>query len=253
MINKEVQQRIEQLSKKLHLPVVRKQHQEIAQQASQGNISYQEYLLELLEREVEERVENRRKAHVRQAGFTTLSYLHELKSEELPADGAAKLPLMTSMEFITNHQNIILAGSPGTGKTHIATALGIKACQAGLRVYFVTVARLLTQIRESRSQKTLRALENRFEKYDLVICDEFGYVSFDKEGAELLFTHLSLRNAKKSTIITTNLSFDRWAEMFGNTVLAAAMVDRLTHKAILVDMVGPSYRSKETAKMIAQK
>ena len=103
-----------------------------------------------------------------------------------------------------------MAGNPGTGKTHLATALGMKACMMDYKVLFTTIPRLLTQIRESRSQKTLRSLELKFENYDLVICDEFGYISFDKEGAELLFTHLSLRTGKKSTIITTNLTFDRW-------------------------------------------
>ena len=115
---------------------------------------------------------------------------------------------------------------------------------------FTTVARLLTQIRESRSQKLLRALENRFEKFDLVICDEFGYISFDKEGAELLFSHLSLRCGRKSTIITTNLSFDRWKEIFGDPVLTAAMVDRLTHRAYIVNMNGQSFRVKETRQMM---
>ena len=108
--------------------------------------------------------------------------------------------------------------------------------------------RLITQIKECRSQKTLRSLEARFEKYDLVICDEFGYISFDKEGAELLFSHLSLRAGRKSTIITTNLSFDRWSEIFGDPVLTAAMVDRLTHKAYIINMNGTSYRAKETKK-----
>jgi len=132
----------------------------------------------------------------------------------------------------------------------MATALGLKACQEDYKVLFTTVSRLLTQIRESRSQKTLRTLENRFEKFDLVICDEFGYVSFDKEGAELLFSHLSLRCGRKSTIITTNLSFERWNEIFGDTVLTAAMVDRLTHRALMVNMTGKSFRVKETRQMM---
>ena len=108
---------------------------------------------------------------------------------------------------------------------------------------------MLTQLRESHSERTRRQLELKFEKYDLVICDEFGYVSFDKQGAELLFNHLSLRAGRKSTIITTNLSFDRWEEIFGDPVLTAALVDRLTHKAYLVNMNGESYRLKETKKM----
>ena len=116
-------------------------------------------------------------------------------------------------------------------------------------VLFTSVPLLLTQIREAKSAKTLRALQLRFEKYDLVICDEFGYVSCDKEGGELLFNHLSLRAGKKATIITTNLAFNRWNEIIKDKVLVAAMVDRLTHKAYLVNMTGLSYRLKETQKM----
>ena len=108
-------------------------------------------------------------------------------------------------------------------------------------------------IRECRAQKTLHQLETRFEKYDLVICDEFGYVSCDKEGGELLFNHLSLRAGKKATIITTNLSFDRWGEIIKDKILVTAMVDRLTHKACLINMNGESYRVKETERLLKKK
>ena len=150
--------------------------------------------------------------------------------------------------FVREGRNVVLYGNPGTGKTHIATALGIKACQEGLSVLFTSVPKLLVQVREARSAKTLGILQNRFEKYDLVICDEFGYVSCDKEGGEMLFNHLSLRTGKKATIITTNLAFNRWNEIIKDKVLVAAMVDRLTHKAFLINMSGQSYRLKETQK-----
>lgn len=111
---------------------------------------------------------------------------------------------------------------------------------------------LVNQLKESRSQKTLRAFENKFEKYDLVIADELGYISFDKEGAELLFTHLSLRAGRKSTLITTNLSFERWGEIFQDPIMTAAMIDRLTYKAYIVNMNGNSYRLKETKRWIQE-
>jgi len=117
---------------------------------------------------------------------------------------------------------------------------------AGYKVLFTTIPLLITTLKECNSQKTLRYFESRFEKYDLVIADELGYISFDKEGAELLFINLSLRASRKSIIITSNLSFDRWEEIFGDPVITSAMVDRLTHKAQIIDMTGESYRLRET-------
>lgn len=149
-------------------------------------------------------------------------------------------------------QNIILAGNPGTGKTHISIGLGIKASLAGYKVLFITVSSLITQLKESRSNKVLRALENKFDKYDLIIADELGYISYDKEGSELLFSHLSLRAGRKSTIVTTNLSFERWDEIFKDPIMTAAMIDRLTHKAYIVNMNGNSYRLKETKEWLAK-
>jgi len=240
-------------SKELRLPTFRKNYQVAASEAARENLSFEKYLHGLLLQEYQARAENRKKTLIRQAGFPQLKYLQDLNREELPKDGQERLPQLERLEFIGTGRNVIMAGSPGTGKTHIALGLGIKACNQGFRVLFTTVPRMLTQLRESRSGKTLTRLEHRFEKYDLVICDEFGYISYDKEGAELLFNHLSLRAGNKSTIITTNLSFDRWPEIFGDPTLTAAMVDRLTHRAYLVDMTGPSYRVKETRKWNEQK
>jgi DNA replication protein DnaC len=249
MIVRETNQQIEVLSKELRLPTFRKEFETLAMEASQEKLSYEMFLLKLMEREYAVRIENRQKAQLRQAGFPQYKYLHDINRTELPEDAASKLPLLERLDFIKSGQNIIFSGNPGTGKTHLAIGLGILACQQGFKVLYTTVPRLLTQIRESRSQKFLRTLENRFEKYDLVVCDEFGYISFDKEGAELLFSHLSLRCGRMSTIITTNLSFDRWKEIFGDPVLTAAMVDRLTHRAYLVNMNGKSFRVKETRLM----
>ena len=249
---RDIKEQITQYSKGLRLPVFRRDYEEMAKEAARERLDYEVYLLTLMEREYEARLENRKKAQIRQAGFPAKMYLHDLEREFLPEDAARKLPLLERLDFIPAGENVILAGNPGTGKTHIATGLGLKACMQGYKVLFVTVHRLLTQLRESHSMKALRQMENRFEKYDLVICDEFGYVSFDKQGAELLFNHLSLRAGRKSTIITTNLGFDRWEEIFGDPVLTAALVDRLTHRAHLVNMNGESYRIRETKKLLGE-
>ena len=252
-MEKNLAQDIMEYTKELRLPTFRKNYLSAATEAARENLSFEQYLHGLLLQEYEVRAENRKKTLIRQAGFPQLKYLQDLKREELPKDGQERLPQLERLEFIGSGRNVIMGGSPGTGKTHIALGLGIKSCMEGFRVLFTTVPRMLTQLRECRSGKTLTRLENRFKKYDLVICDEFGYISYDKEGAELLFNHLSLRAGNKSTIITTNLSFDRWPEIFGDPTLTAAMVDRLTHRAYLVDMTGPSYRVKETRKWNEQK
>jgi len=248
MIPVTTKEKITAYTKELRLPAIRQNYHSHAQEAIKTKNTYEDYLLTLLEDEFHSRVKNRKAARIRQAGFPYKKYLQDLQVEELPPAGQDKIGSIETLEFIDSGQNIILAGNPGTGKTHLAIGLGIKACMEDFKVFFTTVPRLITQIKECRSQKTLRTLEARFEKYDLVICDEFGYISFDKEGAEMLFSHLSLRAGRKSTIITTNLSFERWSEIFGDPVLTAAMVDRLTHKAYILNMNGKSYRAKETKK-----
>jgi DNA replication protein DnaC len=252
MIHQDINEQIIKYSKELRLPTFRRDFKQQAIEAAKQQLDHETFLLQLMENEYEMRLENRKKSQIRQAGFPSKMYLYDIKREFLPTDANNKLPLLERLGFIETGQNIILAGNPGTGKTHIAVGLGLKACMQGHKVLFTTVHKLLTQIRESNSQRILRQLEIRFEKYDLVICDEFGYVSFDKNGAELLFNHLSLRAGRKSTIITTNLGFDRWDEIFGDAVLTAALVDRLTHKAFLINMNGDSYRLRETKEMIVK-
>jgi DNA replication protein DnaC len=249
-MSNEIYRQINQISMELRLPAFRNDLDALVAKATKTKASYEQLILELLQTELETRLINRKKAQLRNAGFPQLKHLQDLVRSELPPDAVEKLPVLETLDFIKSGQNVILGGSPGTGKTHIAIGLGIKACQAGNTVLFTTVSRLLTQIRESHSSRTLRSLEMKFEKYDLVICDEFGYISFDKAGAEMLFNHLSLRTGIKSTIMTSNLAFEKWNDVFGNdTVLTAALLDRLTHKAHLVNMNGKSFRMKETRKM----
>jgi DNA replication protein DnaC len=241
-----ITEKIQFFTKDIGLPGIRKNYEILIEEFKERENEYDVFLRKLLEIEYISRQKSRKQSRIRQADFPYKRYLEDLNVEDLPIDAKNKLSDLEKLAFIKQGRNIILSGNPGTGKTHISIGLGIKACLNDYKVLFTTVPRLITQIKESRSEKTLRYFENRFEKYDLVICDEFGYISFDKEGAELLFSHLSLRAGIKSTIITTNLSFDRWDEIFGDTILTAAMVDRLTHKAHMLNMNGKSYRAKET-------
>lgn len=204
--------------KELKLSAIKDQVEDIIAEATEYNWGYRKFFFTLLSNEVEQRIENRKYQKIRKAAFPQMKYLQELELEELPAEGRNLLPEFATLSFIKEGRNI-------------------------------TVQRLLTQIREAKAEKTLQSLEYKFKKYDLVICDEMGYVSFDKEGAEMLFSHLSLRSGSRATIITTNLPFTRWEEMMKDKVLYSALVDRLRHKAYLVNMTGQSYRIRETQNM----
>lgn len=247
--NLKVTKDIDYYSRQLRLPGFRTEVAQMVQQAQNQQLDHATFLRNLMEIEYKQRIIRRKKQRIKRAGFPYIKYLQDVLVEELPQDAREKLTELSSLKFIEDNRNIILSGNPGTGKTHLAIGLAIKACQQDYSVYFTTIPRLINQINEARSNRTLRMIEAKFEKYDLVVCDEFGYISYDKNAAELLFTHLSIRCGNKATIITTNLAFDRWNEIFIDEVLTAAMVDRLTHKAIFVNMIGQSYRIKETKKL----
>lgn len=225
----------------------------VMKDASTQKWSYDRFLAELLSREAEHKENTHRKAQIKKAGFPQLKYLEDLDRDCLPKDMAVALPELEALDFIKTGQNVIMYGNPGTGKTHCAIGLGIKACLAGYNVLYASVPRLLVQIKECESQRKLSRLQKRFEKYDLAILDECGYKSFDKAGAELLFNHISLRAGIKSIIITTNLGFDKWDQIFTDKIIAAAIVDRLTYKSYIVDMNAQSYRIKATEEWIKER
>lgn len=241
---------IRKAATELKLPLWRDCLDEYISRFARESWSVQHLIAVMMQDQLDLRAENRRRTLIKRADFPQLKYLGDIIPGELPEDGRTALPVLQTLDFVRQGRNVILYGNPGTGKTHIATALGIEACRQGMSVMFTSVPRLITQVKEARQERSLRSLENRFTTYDLVICDEFGYVSCDKEAGELLFNHLSLRAGKKSIIITTNLAFNRWNEIIADKVLVAAMVDRLTHKAMLINMTGESFRLKETKKLI---
>lgn len=235
--------------RELKVPSFRDSLERIEAQANAEGWSHRTFLLQLMAEESTRRRENRKEQRIKRANFPEMKYLQELVREELPNEGRVILPELETLNFVREGRNVVFYGNPGTGKTHVSIGLGIKACLEGYTVFFTSVPQLLTQIREAQAARTLRRLQERFLKYDLVICDEFGYVSFDKEGGEQIFNHLSLRAGKKATITTTNLPFVRWEEIIKDKALCSALVDRLCHKAFLVNMSGPSYRVRETQKM----
>lgn len=236
--------------KELKIPGVLNCLENKIEDAYRNDLSYEELLKDIFVDAYDQRKENGRKARVRNANLPYKKYLEDVEVDCLPEEARKRFRELRTLDFIRDKKNIIFAGNPGTGKTMMTIGLSIKACNEGYKVFFSTASSLINVLKESRSEKRLTNLESKFQKYDLVALDEVGYISFDKEGSELLFSFLSLRAERKSTIITTNLSFDRWSEVFNDPSLTAAIIDRLTHKSYVIDMNGNSYRMKETTEWL---
>lgn len=241
---------IKEQSKELRLPYINRHIEDHIKQANIENSSYDEFLSNLFSYEIELRHNNSMNKRIQGAKFPYKKYLDELDVNSLPDGVKSHYKQLCSLDFIKSKQNIILAGNPGTGKTHISIGLGIKACMEGYNVFYANVPNLIIELKEAKNDRILNRLKRKFQKYDCVILDELGYISFDKEGAELLFNFISARSEVKSTIITTNLSFDRWKEIFHDPVITAAIVDRVTHKSYVINMNGSSYRIKQTKEFI---
>lgn len=217
-------------------------------QAKEGKIPYEEFLLNLTEIEVQVRRENGRKRRTREAGFPLLKPLEIFDFEAAGDLDVRYIQELTTGEYIEEKRNVIFLGKSGTGKTHLATALGMEACTSGYRTRFVTGCGLANELIEARDEKILSRVIKRYAGYGLLIIDELGYVPFSKEGAELLFQVLAERHEKRPVIITTNMGFGDWTQIFGDPNLTGALLDRITHKAHIINCTWESYRLKETLK-----
>lgn len=246
--------RTREMASELKLPYIKDNHQNLIDEAIHTRMEYSEFLERLLEGEVLLRKENGVSRRLRYAKFPIKKYLEDFDRNKYGSEFKNKFEELETLKFIENKENIILIGTPGAGKTHYSIGLGIKACLYGNNVLFVSVPNLIIELKEAMSMNQLNVYKRKFEKYDLVILDELGYVSFDKSGCEILFNLLSNRNDKGSIIITTNLTFDRWDEIFKDTMLTGAMVDRLAHKAHILDISrDTSHRFEETISWLKTK
>ena len=231
----------------LKLSYIGNNYEEEIIEAKQTNLEFEDFLTKILRQEMIQRKENGILKRIREAKFPYKKYLEDFDRKIYKKEFEAEFKELEKLDFIEKKENIILIGTPGAGKTHYAIALGIKACMEGKSVLFASVPSLIIELKEAMSKSQLSVYKRRFEKFDLVILDELGYVSFDKEGCEILFNLLSNRNDKGSIIITTNLTFDRWEEIFKDAMLTGAMVDRLAYKAHILDISRDvSHRYEET-------
>jgi DNA replication protein DnaC len=234
--------------KQLRLPVMGAEFEKLAREAAAANEGYEPYRLRLTELEVAARASNAVQARVRQAGFPVAKDFDTFDFTAVPSLSKPKVLELARGEWIGQRSNICLVGSPGTGKTHLATALGLAACRQGKRVRFVTAAALVTRLEEAQKQYQLDRLLAQLDRTDLLICDELGYLSFSRAGAELLFQVFADRYERRSLLVTSNLAFGEWNQVFQGERMTAALLDRLTHRCHIFEMNGESFRFRESMK-----
>ncbi len=234
--------------KHLRLPTMGAQFAKLAREASEANEDYEQYLLRLTELEVAARSANALSARIKQAGFPVVKDLDTYDFSLLPGLPKLKVLELARREWIDQHFNCCLIGNAGTGKTHLATALGLAACRQGRRVRFFTAAGLVTRLEEAQKSYCLDRLLSQLDRADLLIVDELGYLSFSRAGAELLFQVFADRYERASLLITSNLAFGDWKQVFQGERMTAALLDRLTHRCHIFEMNGESYRFRESLK-----
>ena len=234
--------------KQLKLSNVLHQLETLVRQAKESGTDYEEFLLSLTEIELQIRAENRLKRRVREARFPLIKTLETFDYSAAPGLDIRLLHELERGDFIREHRNIILFGNSGTGKTHLATGMGVSACRQGITTRFVTGCGMANELIEAQAAKNVSRAIQRVTRCGLLVLDELGYVPFSREGAELLFQVLAERHERGSVIITTNLGFADWTQVFGDATLTAALLDRLTHKAHIIHCNWESYRLKETLK-----
>jgi DNA replication protein DnaC len=225
--------------KALNLPAFLCEHDRLARQCAAEGLDYSRYLLRLAELELAERRRRRVERLVRKARFPAVKSLDSFDFSALPRLDKRQVLELTRCEYVARRENVVAIGNSGTGKTHIALALGLAACRNGLPVGFVTAAAL---VRELLAERRVPRVQRRLDACKLLIIDELGYVPLSAAGAKLLFEVLSQRYERGSTIITTNLAIEEWAGVFGSERLTGALLDRMTYRVHILDMNGESYR-----------
>lgn len=231
--------------KALRLPTVGAECEKVAKRAAQDNVDHLTYLLQLLELELLDREKRAADRRLKAARFPTLKSLDDFDFSARPSVSKVMIAELVRCEFIDKRENVILVGNPGTGKSHLATALAASACQKGYRVRFYRTTELVTALIEARDERAFLRLKAQLAKLDLLVLDELGYVPASKVGAELLFDVISSAYERTSLILTTNLPFESWTEVLGSERLTGATLDRLTHRCRIIETKGESYRLRD--------
>jgi len=232
--------------KQLKLPTMLAEHDKLAREAADADEPYDSYLLRLTEAELATRSANALTSRIRAAAFPVLKDFDTFDFTAVPGLPKQKVLELARGEWVEQHFNCCLIGGSGTGKTHIATSLGLALCRLGKRVKFVTAASLVTQREAAQQQHRLDRFLATLERFDPLLVDELGYLSFSRAGAELLFQVFADRYERRSLLITSNLPFGEWGQVFQGERMTAALLDRLTHKGHIFEMNGESYRFRKS-------
>ena len=232
--------------KELKLPSFLREYSKMAAQCAAEGVDHPQYLLRLAELELIDRHQRMVERRIRAARFPAVKSLDTLDFPAIPSLNKALVMELARCEYIQHRENVIAVGNSGTGKTHVALGLGLVACQRGMSVGFTTAAGLVHEMMEARDERRLLNLQKQLSRLNLLIIDELGFVPLSRTGAELLFEVFSQRYERGSTMVTTNLPFDEWTEVFGSERLTGALLDRLTHHVHILEMNGESYRLKRS-------
>ncbi len=233
------------LCRALKAPSMGRAVDRLAERARQEEWSHEEFLAACLEREVAARQTNGGELRIKAARFPARKTIEEFDFDHQRSLKRDVIAHLGALDFVAARENVVFLGPPGTGKTHLGIGLGIRACQAGHRVAFATASQWVARLAEAHTAGRLQAELTRLGRYPLLVVDEVGYIPFEAEAANLFFQLVSARYERASVIVTSNKPFGRWGEVFGDPVVAAAMIDRLVHHAEVVSLKGDSYRLKD--------
>jgi DNA replication protein DnaC len=232
--------------KTLRLPTMLREYDKVAQQCATEAVDYPRFLLRLVELELLDRERRAVERRIKAARFEVVKTLDTFNFLAIPSLNKQLVLELARCDYIDRRENVLALGNSGTGKTHIALALGLAACQKGYRVRFATAAGLVHELMEARDEKRLLRTQKQLAGYQLLIIDELGFVPLSRSAAELLFEIFSQRYERGATLVTSNLPFNEWTEILGTERLTGALLDRLTHHIHILEMNGESYRLKES-------